>query len=75
MSIYSPQYKRLANEIKRVRQNTNLNQQDFAKKLDVSQSYISKLENGQIKIDVLLMKKIAKILNLDINKLLVDIEG
>lgn len=47
-------------KIKRLREQKNLSQEDMAHQLDISQSYLSKIENGAIeKIDFLFMQKVS----------------
>jgi len=47
-------------KIKKLREQKNISQEDMAYQLDISQSYLSKIENGVIeKIDFLFMQKVA----------------
>ncbi|KQK24815.1 hypothetical protein AR438_14100 [Chryseobacterium aquaticum] len=47
-------------KIKKLREQKNLSQEDMAHQLDISQSYLSKIENGAIeKIDFLFMQKVS----------------
>jgi transcriptional regulator with XRE-family HTH domain len=48
-------------KIKKLREHKNISQKDMAFQLDISQSYLSKLENGVIeKIDFLFIQKVAE---------------
>ncbi|MFA5318426.1 MAG: helix-turn-helix transcriptional regulator [Patescibacteria group bacterium] len=66
-SIYSKDHKFLIERLKKARQEAGLDQKEIAKLLGKTQSYISKIESGQRKIDVVQLKKIAKIYKKDIN--------
>jgi len=66
-SIYSKDHKDLIERLKKARQEAGLDQVEVAKKLGRSQSYLSKIESGQRKIDVVQLKKFAKLYKKDIN--------
>lgn len=51
----------MASKIKLARQRSGFNQKQVAKLLGKTQSYISKIESGQIRLDVIQLKEIAKI--------------
>ena len=58
-SIYSKDYKDIMERLKRARIEADLSQQAVADKLDKPQSYISKIESGERRLDVAEMKKFA----------------
>lgn len=66
-SIYSKEYKTLVTRLKDTRLEIGLTQGDVAKRLKKPQSYISKIENGEQRIDVIEMKKFADLYKKDIN--------
>jgi len=66
-TIYSKEHKHIVKQLKEAREKAGLLQQQVAKLLDTTQSYISKIESGQRKIDVVQLKKIAKIYKKDIS--------
>lgn len=66
-SIYSNDYKFLTKQLKNSRLEAKLTQKEVANLLDKTQSYISKIEMGQIRIDVIQLKEIAKLYNKDLN--------
>jgi len=68
--IYSTEQKRIVKKLRNARLKKGLGQEDVAKTLRRSQSFVSKIESGQKKIDVILLKKLAKIYGLKINTLL-----
>ena len=60
-SIYTKEYKNLFKKLKQARMESGLDQIKVAKKTNRTQSYISKIETGQIKIDVIQLKQLAEI--------------
>ncbi len=66
-SLYTKEHKAIIEKLKKARRDAGLDQIDVAKKLNRTQSYISKIESGQRKVEVLQLKKFAKIYNKDIN--------
>lgn len=61
--IYSKDHKYLVEQLKKARIEVGLDQADVAKKLGKTQSYVSKIESGQRRIDVIQLKEFAKIYN------------
>lgn len=59
--IYSRDHKFLAQQLQSARIVAGFGQAQVAKMLGRTQSYISKIESGQRKIDVVQLKEIAKI--------------
>lgn len=59
-TIYSKDHKFLTKQLKKARQETGLDQEEVAKILGRSQSYISKIEAGQRRVDVVQLKEFAK---------------
>jgi len=66
-TIYSKTQQNLVNKLKKARQDAGLEQQDVAKKLGTTQSYVSKLESGQRRVDVIQLKELARIYKKKIN--------
>lgn len=60
-SIYTKAHKFMVEQLKKARSEAGLDQADVAKLLGRSQSYVSKVECGQIRIDVVQLKSFAKI--------------
>ena len=60
-SIYSNDYRYLASQLKKARKEAKLTQRQVAKSLGHSQSYISKAEIGQLKLDILELREFAKL--------------
>lgn len=60
-TIYSKKYMALVEKIVRVRKELNLRQSDVARLIGKSQSYVSKMEAGQLRIDVIQLNELAQI--------------
>lgn len=60
-SIYTKDHKYIVEQLKAARQESGLDQLEVAKLLHKTQSYISKIESGQRRIDVVQLKELAKI--------------
>lgn len=60
-SIYSNNYKFLIRQLRKARIEADLNQKEVASKLNRTQSYISKIESGQLRVDVIQLKELAEL--------------
>lgn len=60
-TIYEDEYKVFIKRLKKARQDAGLTQVQAAEKIGSSQAYISKVENGQLRVDVLELKRFAKL--------------
>lgn len=60
-TIYTKEYKIIIQKLKKARQLTGLKQNEVAKKLGKPQSYISKIESGERRIDIVELKQLSKI--------------
>ena len=60
-TIYSKEHKVLVERLKKARKEAGLDQQEVAKLLGVTQSYISKMESGQRRIDIVQLKRFSKL--------------
>ena len=66
-SIYSKEHREFLRKIKKARQEAGLTQKEAADKLKKPQSYISKIESGERRVDVVELKRFAKIYKKDIS--------
>jgi len=66
-TIYSNDYNFLTKQLKSARLQSGLNQAEVAKLLGMTQSYISKIESGQLRIDIIQLRELAKLYKKDIN--------
>jgi transcriptional regulator with XRE-family HTH domain len=60
-SIYTNEYKTVVKKLRSARNEASLMQVDVAKKLKKPQSYVSKIERGERRIDVAELSILAKI--------------
>jgi transcriptional regulator with XRE-family HTH domain len=66
--LFKKEYKVLLEQIYRLRLGSGLRQADLADKLGVPQSFISKIESGERKIDLVELRALCKALGSDINE-------
>jgi len=66
-SIYSKDYRSVIEKLKKARLDAGLKQSDVAQKLKKPQSYISKIERGERRVDAVELKELAKVLKKDVN--------
>jgi len=60
-SVFTKDYKEIINRLKQARIDVGLSQQAVADKLGKPQSYVSKIESGERRLDVAEVKKFAEI--------------
>ena len=60
-AIYTKEHKELVAKLRQARLVANLSQKEVARLLDCRQPFISIIESGQRKIDIILLKNLAKI--------------
>jgi len=60
-SIYTEEYRHLVRRLRQARSQAKLTQKEVADALGVTQSFISKIEAGQYRIDVVQLRRIAKL--------------
>ncbi len=66
-SIYLKEYKRVIERLKNARQESGLKQIEVAERLGKPQSYISKIEQGERRVDIAELKLIAQTYKKDVN--------
>lgn len=65
-AIYTKDHKYLIERLKKARVEADMEQSEVAKQLGKTQSYVSKIEIGQRRIDVIQLKEFAKIYKKDL---------
>ncbi len=60
-AIYNEEHQKIVERLKQARIESGLGQVEVAKKLGRTQSYLSKIESGQRRFDVLQLKEFAKL--------------
>lgn len=68
-NIYSPEYRRLVRLLRELRTDAGLTQTDLARSIREPQSFVSKYENGQIRLDLVQVRLIAKALGTTATKI------
>lgn len=71
-SIHTKEYAYFVERLRKARQEAGLTQVQVAKKLKRPQSYISNVESGQQRVDVIELQKFAKMYNKDMNYFVKD---
>ena len=69
-TIHSEEYRALIQKLINARKHIKFTQNYVAKKLGCSQSYISKVENCQIRLDPIQLKELSKIYKVSVYDLL-----
>jgi transcriptional regulator with XRE-family HTH domain len=62
-TIYTEEHRAIVQKLIKARQESGLKQEDVAKLLNRTQSFVSKVEAGQKRIDVVELKELARIYN------------
>lgn len=65
-SIYSEEYREFRELLKRLRKEAGIRQIDMAEVLGVPQSFVSKYESGERRLDVIETARIARALGVDL---------
>lgn len=71
-SVHRWEYQQLLERLRAARQHAGLTQQEVAKKLNTHQSYISKVESGERRIDVVELWELSKLYKQPIELMLAD---
>lgn len=61
--------------IRRKRHKLNLSQEDFADEAGIHRTYVSSIELGKVDVGAGVIYKLAKALNLPLNKLIKEVEN
>lgn len=71
--IYSPEYTRLREVLRRERKKAGLKQSEIAKKTNRSQAYVSKFENGDLRLDVIDFVRFCGVIGCDPHTILKEV--
>ena len=66
-TIYTNDHKYLVEQLKKARNQAGLKQKQVAEILNKTQSYVSKIESGQRRVDIKQLKEFSKIYKKDIS--------
>lgn len=69
-SIYSAEYQQLCRVLRELRHEAGLTQAQVAERLDVPQSFVSKYESGERRLDVVELRHVVNALGVSITGLL-----
>ena len=69
-TIWTKEYAKFIKKLKQARLKAGLRQIEVAKKLKRPQSYISRVESGGYRLDIVEVKRFTKIYGIDMNKLI-----
>jgi len=58
-TIYTPKYEEIIKRLRQARLDAGLKQEDVAKKLNKYQSYLSKIEHGDRRLDIIELIELA----------------
>jgi transcriptional regulator with XRE-family HTH domain len=61
-TIHSPEHARLIALLRELRLAAGLNQSDLAERLRVSQTWVSKYENGERRLDLVQLRRVCEVL-------------
>ncbi len=64
--------KNIGNEIKRLRKNQNISQQQLAFEAEVPTNQIGRIERGEINTTIITLYKISTVINLSLSNILKD---
>jgi transcriptional regulator with XRE-family HTH domain len=73
-TLNSKEYKILLEQLYQLRVSSGLTQQDLAAKLKVPQSFISKIESGDRRIDLIELREICTCLETDLKEFISELE-
>lgn len=74
-TLYSHQHVRMCSILRRERKLAGLSQAELAKKLEKSQSYVAKFENGQQRLDVIEFLNVCAALNYPAANVVAELEA
>jgi len=69
-TIWTKEYAAFIKKLRQARHDADLKQIEVAKKLKRPQSYISRVESGEYRLDIIEVKTFAKLYKKDINELI-----
>ena len=74
-SIYSPRYQLLTRRLVSARHAAGLTQEQVAVRLNKPQSFVSKYESGERRLDIIELLEVSDCLALDVKDLIVTLQG
>ena len=74
-TIYEPAYRTLVASLRMARRRKGLRQEDVASQMGVTRTWLSKVEQAEIRLDVLQLVYLARIYGLQAHALVMDLEN
>lgn len=74
-SIHSAEYRRLCALLRQLREEAGLTQAQVAERLDEPQSFVSKYEAGERRLDVIELRQVAKALGASLQVIVARLEA
>lgn len=74
-SVFTTQQERLQNLLRQLRLNAGLTQVDLAKALGQQQSFVSKYESGERRLDLIELRRICQAVGIDLAELVCRFEA
>ncbi|NQD60763.1 helix-turn-helix transcriptional regulator [Enterobacter sp. CM29] len=72
-SVYSDEYQRVINALKKARKEKGMTQAQLAEALGKPQSFIAKVENGERRLDVVEFVYLARLVGTDVQRIIASI--
>ena len=73
-SLYSENQKKFQQLLRDLRERAELRQEDVADSLEVPQSFVSKYESGERRLDILELRSVCEVLGLSLSKFCLKLE-
>ena len=73
--IYTSRQKELLHLLRQLREDANISQKQLAERINRSQSFISKYENGELRLDLLELYEICEATNVSLQDFIRRFEG
>lgn len=73
-SINTEDYRRLIELLRTMREEAGLRQSDVARELDVNQTWVSKYELGERRLDILELAQVAKVLGASLTEIIAHLK-
>ena len=73
-SLHSQGYRAMLRLLRKTRQSVGVTQEELATRLDETQTFISKCERGERRIDVIELRKFCEALGIPLSKFVRDLE-